>query len=115
MIPDPRPARRVRDAEILRILHSDRNKECAFTGHTDDLELHHVLPRSQGGDDIRANLVFLRRDAHRRVTANDRVALRMLGDHIWHERPDTVEYLRWKLGAQAGDWMRRRLLIEEAS
>lgn len=113
MIPDPKPARRIRDAEILRLLHTDRNKECALTGYTDDLELHHVLSRAQQGDDVRANLVFLRRDIHRRITSNDRVALRMLGDYIQHERPDTMEYLRWKLGVGAADWMRRRLLIEE--
>lgn len=112
-IPDPRPARRVRDSEILRLLHSDRNKECAVTGWTDNLELHHVLPRSKGGDDVRANLVFLRRDIHRRVTANDKVALTLLGEYIVSERPDTIEYLRWKLGERAADWMRRRLHIKE--
>lgn len=112
MTPDPRPARRVRDSEIFRLLHSDRDKECVITGWTDDLEIHHVLPRSKGGDDMRANLVFLRRDIHRRVTVNDPVVLRQLGEHLVSERPDTIEYLRWKLGERAEDWMRRRLHIE---
>lgn len=97
----------------MRLLHSEHTKECALTGLTYGLELHHVLPRSQGGDDIRANLVFLRADVHARVTANDPTVLRLLGEHIRDERPDTIEYLRWKLGEGADDWMRRRLLMED--
>lgn len=112
LLPDPRPARRLRDPEIMRILHSDRTKECAITGNTFDLELHHVLPRSQGGDDVRANLVFLQRRQHRRVTANDPVAMKLLGEHVRDHRPDTVEYLKWKLQEGAVEWARRRLLVE---
>jgi 5-methylcytosine-specific restriction endonuclease McrA len=97
----------------MRLLHSERTKECAITAATVSLELHHVLPRSQGGDDMRANLVFLRNDKHALVTANDPATLKALGEHIREHRPDTVEYLRWKLGERATDWMRRRLLLED--
>lgn len=97
----------------MRLLHTDRSKECALTGVTTNLELHHVLSRGQGGDDVRANLVFLVRDVHLRVTANDPVVLRWLGEHIRDHRPDTIEYLNWKLGERAPDWMRRRLLLED--
>ena len=97
----------------MRLLHSERTKECAITGLTYGVELHHVLPRSQGGDDVRANLVFLHRTTHARITANDAVTLRLLGEHIRDHRPDTIEYLRWKLGDRASDWMRRRLLLED--
>ena len=110
---DPKPAARVRDSQIMRLLHSERTKECALTGHTQSLELHHVLPRSQGGDDVRANLVFLHRDIHWRITLNDPDTRRQLGEHIRDHRPDTIEYLNWKLGDRAADWIRRRLLLED--
>ena len=113
MTADPKPAARVRDSQIMRLLHTDRSKECALTGAVTGLELDHILPRSQGGDDVRANLVFLHRDVHRRKTANDPVMLKALGEHIRDHRPDTIEYLNWKLGDRAPDWMRRRLLLED--
>lgn len=113
MTADPKPEPRIRDSDILRIMHADRTKQCAITEDVDGLELHHILPRSQGGDDVRANLVFLRADIHRRITANDPVAMRLLGEHIRTERLDTMAYLTFKLGAgPAQDWMRRRLHIE---
>jgi 5-methylcytosine-specific restriction endonuclease McrA len=103
----------------MRIMHADRAKECAVSGRVDRLELHHILPRSQGGDDVRANLVWLVADIHHRVTANDPVAMRLLGEHIKWDRPDTVAYLRAKLNtlgrpSAAQEWMGRRLYIEEA-
>ena len=114
MPPDPRPTRRVRDTDLMRLMHSERTRECAITGDTENLELHHVLSRSQRGDDTRPNLVWLRRDVHRRVTANDPVTMRLLGEHIRQHRTDTLSYLTFKLGpGVAEDWMRRRLYIEE--
>ena len=112
MISDPKPDRRIRDSSLFRLMHSDPRKQCALTFASHGLEIHHVLPRSQGGDDVRANLVWLRSDLHLRVTANDPVTLRLLGEHIAAERLDTVAYLVMKLGpGRAEDWMRRRLLI----
>ena len=111
---DPKTGPRIRDTDLMRLLHAERTKECAITGATDRLELHHILSRAQGGDDVRANLVFLHVRVHQAVTVNDPVVLKMLGEHVWNERPDTVAYLVYKLGKdQAVDWMRRRLLIEE--
>jgi 5-methylcytosine-specific restriction endonuclease McrA len=111
---DPKPQRRIRDTDLMRLMHREPTRECLVTGATTDLELHHVLPRSSSGDDVRANLVFLHRDFHRSVTLNDETALRLLGERIWEERFDTVAYLVYKLGKdQAVEWMRRRLLIKE--
>lgn len=111
---DPKPAPRIKDSDLMRFLHAERSKECAVTGSTDNLELHHVLPRSQSGDDVRANLVFLHRRVHQAITINDPAALKLLGEHVWDERPDTVAYLVYKMGKdRAVDWMRRRLLIED--
>lgn len=97
----------------MRILHAERTKECAITGETEGLELHHILPRAQGGDDVRANLVWLTAAFHRRISANDPVAMRLLGEHICDFRPDTVEYLHRKLAERCRGWMARRLYIEE--
>lgn len=116
MTPDPKPEARIRDSDLMRILHADRAKECAITGEMFRLELHHILPRSQGGDDVRANLIWLTADRHRRISANDPVMMRLLGDYIVAHRPDTIAYLRAKLNtlgrpSAAEEWMSRRLYI----
>ena len=99
----------------MRLMHAEPGRECAITGSNVAIELHHVLPRAQGGDDVRANLVFLHRKVHQAITVNDPVALKLLGEHIWDERADTIAYLVYKLGKdQAVDWMQRRLMIEDA-
>lgn len=111
---DPKNAPRIRDSDLMRLMHAEPTRECAITGSTIAIELHHVLPRAQGGDDVRANLVFLHRKVHQAVTVNDPVAMKLLGEHIWAEREDTIAYLVYKLGKdQAVDWMTRRLLIED--
>ena len=75
------------------------------------LNLHHVLPRSQGGDDVRANLSWLCGSGttghHGRVEARDPEALRAF---LLTLRPDTLEYLSDKLGGPeaAEEWLRRR-------
>ena len=96
-------------------MHSERGKECALTGSIERLELHHILSRGAGrGDDVRANLVFLAQEMHRRITANDPAAREMLGRYIVAEKPEFFYYLTGKLGSKvkARDWMRRRLLVE---
>jgi hypothetical protein len=97
----------------MRLMHADVRKECCLTGETERLELHHILPRSQRGDDIRQNLVWLTAEKHRLVTANDEETLRALGEHIRTVRFDTQAYLTMKLGGfeQAAAWLRRRLYI----
>jgi 5-methylcytosine-specific restriction endonuclease McrA len=112
MTTDPKRAPRRRDPDLLRILHASPLRECCLCGTIEQLELHHVYPRGQGGDDARANLVFLCKTEHQRVTVNDPVALKLLGEHVMSERPDIVDYLRSKLGAGAEEWMRRRLLVD---
>ncbi len=115
MAADPRPSARIKDPDLMRLMHAEQGRECAITGSAVAIELHHVLPRSQGGDDVRANLVFLHRKVHQAITVNDPVALKLLGEHIWDERADTIAYLVYKLGKdRAVDWMQRRLMIEDA-
>jgi hypothetical protein len=110
---DAKPTPRTKDPDLMRILHADPTKECALTEEIRDLEIHHVLPRSQRGDDVRENLVWLTAERHRAVTRNDADALRALGQHIRIFRPDTIAYIKRKLGEQQGaEWLRRRLYIE---
>lgn len=114
MAADPKPQVRIKDPDLMRLMHAEIGRECAITGSVVAIELHHVLPRAQGGDDVRANLVFLHRKVHQAITVNDPVALKLLGDHIWDERPDTIAYLVYKMGKdKAVDWMQRRLLLDD--
>jgi len=107
---DFRPRPRLRDPDIFRVLHAEGGT-CGICGKSYGLELHHVLSRqAERGDDMRANLVFLCGDHHRRVTANDEAALIALGWYIRNHRWDVIDYVESKLGSeQAADWFQRRL------
>lgn len=55
-------------------------RECrmtVFTG-TPATELHHLVPRSQGGDDEADNLIPVCSSCHRNITNNNRYALQRL-------------------------------------
>ena len=41
-----------------------RNAECAACGATDNLQYHHLIPRSMGGSDDETNLITLCGDCH---------------------------------------------------
>lgn len=112
-MPDPRPRARVKDKEILRVLHVIW-KECAICGLTYPLSLHHVHKHPR--DDVRGNLVMLCGDGtsgcHGLIEAHDKETMRRLGEHIMRSRPDTIVYLNEKLGTiAAGEWMRRYLVV----
>ena len=108
---DFRPRPRLRDPDIFRILHAEGGT-CGICGKSYGLELHHVYPRGQGGDDVRANLLFLCGEHHRRVTANDEAALSALGWYIRNHRWDVIDYVEGKLGAeQAAGWFLQRLHV----
>lgn len=91
-------------------------RECVICGSTGRLSIHHVLPRSQGGDDIEANFVCLCGDGvtgcHGDVEHYRNGVRRILGLHILSERRDTVDYLTTKLGSadRALYWIESRLL-----
>jgi len=59
------------------------------------IELHHVIPRSRGGDDVPANIVPLCRYCHGLVSAYDAEALRKLGRSL---SPDERGYVVQMLG-----------------
>lgn len=60
MTPDPRPAKRVRDPDLMRRLHLERFGEpCERCEARPGTQLHHIVLRSQGGDDVAENLAWL--------------------------------------------------------
>lgn len=113
--PDPKPAARVRDPVLLKILHRDW-RECVLCGeHRGRLSLHHVSKHPR--DDVRENLVMLCGDGvrgcHGAIEAGGREARELLGKHIVEERPDVIEYLNQKLGeGRAAAWLERMLYVE---
>jgi len=104
---DLRPEPRLRDQALLRYLKVEYDC-CEVTGSTRDLHLHHVVLRSQGGDDLRANIVCVSKDIHDRYHTADPVVRLMLAEYVRDNRPDTVAYLQKKLGEDGyTTWLER--------
>jgi hypothetical protein len=79
------------------------------------LSLHHVCKHPR--DDVRGNLVLLCGDGvrgcHGRIEAWDAVTLRLLGEHILEERPDTIAHLEWRFGEEGAQaWLQRHLKLD---
>jgi hypothetical protein len=113
--PHPKPEPRVRDRQLLAGLHRMLH-ECAVTGERrNGLSLHHINRHPR--DDVRGNLVMVDGSGttgfHGRLEARDPDALRQLGEHIVAERPDTLDYLRWRFPkpGQAEAWLERHYLV----
>ena len=112
------PVARIRDSELLRRLHL-RWRSCALCGESfGTLSLHHVLPKGAPyfGDDLEENLVMLcgsgTTGCHGLIEATDSETCFALGEHLWRERPDTLAYIRVKLGQPAASaWLERHLFI----
>lgn len=113
--PDPKQDPRVRDGALLRRLHG-RWRECAITGATRGLSLHHV--RKHPRDDVEPNLVMVEGSGttgfHGRLEAGDPTARRLMGEYLRDERPDTIDYLVRRCGGaeQAAAWFERTYLVE---
>ena len=93
---DFKAERRVRDAPLLSGMHRMIH-ECEVTGERrNGLSVHHINRHPR--DDVRGNLVMVDGDGtrgfHGLLEARDHAALRLLGEYIVAERPDTLEYLR---------------------
>lgn len=105
MPPDTRRKPRVKDPNLLACLKVEYDC-CEVTGVVDSLHLHHIVYRSQGGDDTRANIICLDRDFHDRYHQADPVARLMLAEHLVRNRPDTLAYLADKVGVDTRDvWL----------
>ena len=58
--PDPRPLKRIKDRHLMRVLHLELEGEpCEVCGLRIGTILHHVKFRSRGGDDVRANFLWV--------------------------------------------------------
>lgn len=113
-IPDPRPAGRIRDPDLLAVLHREW-EECALCYETaysfGRLSLHHIHKHPR--NDVRANLVMLCGDGvrgcHGRIEAHDPETRAALCVYILAERPDTILYLNDLLGGEepTREWLHR--------
>jgi len=108
--PDPKPAKRVKNPKTMKDAHTKGCfcvLNCGKKG-----EAHHVLFKSHGGDDDPANIVCLCASHHGLVHSEDTPTLVLLGEHLLLERPDTIDYIKTKLGDSEGtEWLRRRLHV----
>lgn len=107
--------RRVRDPAVLRqvVFESDECVSCGDT--TRRRSAHHVLHRSQGGDDVRENLLVLCGDGvagcHGRYHNGDAQVLSLISAAI-EARPDIAQYILDRLGVGPGrDYLFRRYLV----
>jgi hypothetical protein len=111
MGPDPKPARRIKDPALLRLMHL-RGGFCVLCGNPASIHHVHAKPR----DDVPGNLVWLCGDGttgHHGLIENEDVATRLeLGAYIRDERPDIVLYVQEKLGYEEGEeWLRQRFYM----
>jgi hypothetical protein len=84
-------------------------RECAICGGTRELHVHHIVFRSQGGDDVDGNLCGLCRTHHDQIHAGEKLAWVALKAYIFFERPDTVLYLEEKFEGDPERFFARRL------
>lgn len=82
-------------------------RECAICGSTQSVHIHHIVFRSQGGDDVDANLCGLCIVHHDEIHANKAMAWLALKVYVIVERPDTLAYLEHKLGPRAESFFER--------
>lgn len=107
--PRPKPEKRKRDPDLLRNFAIRMSNCCVCgEGRHSGLQAHHILRRSQSGDDCSANLCALCAACHRALHDGDSETQRRLGEHICRMRPDTLDYLAHCLGAtQSVSYMER--------
>lgn len=107
---------RIKDPELMRQAHWAFD-DCVVCGRI-DISIHHILPRSLGGDDVWENLVPLcgsgTHGCHGAVEAQSDAVCRALGLYVVRDRPDTMRYLSEKLKTPeaAADFIRRYLRVE---
>jgi hypothetical protein len=111
---DFKQPKRIKNPKVAKKLHANLGP-CVLCGDPAQ-SLHHVLPRSQGGDDVEACLVAVCGDGvrgcHGLLENQDLQARMDLGAYLRMNRPDTLSYIRGKLGDEEGsEWLTRRLLI----
>lgn len=91
---------RIKDTALLQLLKLEYD-ECEITGVTEDLHLHHVVLKSQGGDDVRRNILCVAEELHWLYHHSNDNIRRMVALFVLNHRPDIHGYLRDKLGLGA--------------
>jgi hypothetical protein len=119
MTADPKAPARIVDRQAWKAAVK-REPLCVICFDMPSQSAHHILKRSQRGDDVAANLVGVcgdgTRGCHGRLEAEDEVARKLLGEYVAMERDDFVDYLIVKLGGPwpAVSFLSRRLLYDGA-
>lgn len=96
---DPKRTPRIKDPVLLRLLKYTSD-ECEISGFTEGLHLHHCIFKSQGGDDVRENIICLNEGLHTDYHHGDPATRFAVADHIASKRPDIAQYIAGKLGSQ---------------
>jgi len=108
MPPDfKKPKRTVDPAALKQALL--REQSCVACGYGSQ-DAHHVLfkGRTAQGDDVSANLVGLCRPCHHKVHQGNPLVLTVVAEYVRASRPDTMEYLDWKLPQGTEEFLGRR-------
>jgi hypothetical protein len=105
---DPKPLKRVTDPTVFETFHS-REPSCVCCGWR-FADAHHILKRSQGGDDVLSNLIGLCTLCHRAL--HDRVTV--IGDFGRKVTPAVVDsaiagYIRSEAGSDCRTYLRGKL------
>ncbi len=106
---DWKPAPRIVNTDLLRIIALEHDC-CEVTGRMGPLHRHHLLLRSQGGDDVRDNILVIHDTLHEAYHRGDRNAWFQIGTHVRDHRPGFLDYLATKQGPEAPErWITRHL------
>lgn len=114
VVTDTRPSPRVKDPVLLKLLKLEYD-ECEISGETTDLHLHHVILKSQGGDDLRCNIICMQESIHTLYHAGDKATRLLVARHVDEERPDVGCYIAEKLGGAPAllEWFSRHGFIDQ--
>ena len=113
--PDFKSGARIVDPDLMRQAHWAFD-ECVICGGI-DISIHHIIHRSQGGDDVWENLAPLcgsgTTGCHGGIESGLDSVCRAFGLYVLRERPDTMRYLEQKLGGAEArrEFLRRRLRV----
>lgn len=113
IMPDWKPRKRIKDPKVMRDMHA-AGVQCVLCAKRGSL--HHVLPRSRGGDDVYENLIGLCGSGttghHGLVEAYDLDTRNDIGSWLLSERPDIIDYVKRRLGDEEGAaWLERKYLL----
>lgn len=108
---DTKSPPRIKDPALLKLLKFQAD-ECEITGLTYGLHLHHVIYKSHGGDDVRANIICMHDELHADYHQGNLYARSVVAAHVDDNRPDVACYIAEKLGSADAllEWFAGHLL-----